>query len=92
MSDDDLDNLLDDDPETQYHSPEDIKSVEAMKVDKQMVSLFLKKGWIDKEEAEQKNQAIDSMLELAIQSKKDKESYIENLKDSWQAHQEFKDK
>lgn len=36
MSDDDLDNLLDDDPETQYHPAEDIKSIEAMKLDQKM--------------------------------------------------------
>jgi hypothetical protein len=90
MSDDDLDNLLEDDPETLYHSPEDIKSVEAMKMDKQMISLFIKKGWIDEEEAELKNQALDSMLELAVQSQKDKDSYIENLKDSWDNHQDLK--
>jgi GMP synthase PP-ATPase subunit len=90
MSDDDLDNLLEDDPETLYHSPEDIKSVEAMKIDKQMISLFIKKGWIDEEEAELKNQALDSMLELAVQSQQDKDSYIENLKDSWDNHQDLK--
>lgn len=36
MSDDDIENLLDDDPESKYHSPEDIKSIEAMKLDQKM--------------------------------------------------------
>ena len=42
MSDDDLDNLLEDDPESKYHSPVEIKSIEAMKLDKKMCMLFVK--------------------------------------------------
>lgn len=64
MSDDDLDNLLDDDPETQYHAAEEIKSIEAMKLDQKMVQLFVKQGKMDEEEGSMKVDTLKSMIEL----------------------------
>lgn len=87
MSDSDLDNLLDDDPETKYHDPVEIKSVEAMKLDRQMITLLVKKGKMDAEDGKMKIETINSMLELAENGKKmDIDSYKENLKESWKNH------
>lgn len=90
MSDDDLDNLLDDDPETQYHPAEDIKSIEAMKLDQKMCALFVKNKKMDPEEGKMKIETLTAMIELAEGSKlHNKEDYIDSLKESWKNHHEW---
>lgn len=70
MSDsDDLDNLLDDDPEQKYHPPEEIKSVEAMKIEEKMCALFVKKGKMDAEEGKMKIDTLKSLIDVAENGK-----------------------
>ena len=90
MSDIDLDDLLEDDPETKYHSAEDIKSIEAMKLDQKMCALFVKNKKMDPEEGKTKIETLNSMIELAENNLKlDKDGYIQGLKDSWDTHQQW---
>lgn len=90
MSDIDLDDLLEDDPETKYHPPDEIKSIEAMKLDQKMCALFVKNKKMDPEEGKMKIETLTSMIELAENNlKMDKDGYVEGLKDAWAAHKEW---
>lgn len=90
IDDDDLDNLLDDDPEMLYHPSEEIVSVSALQIDLKMVGIFIKDGKIDEEEGKMKLETIKSMIELAKESKKQTpDQYIDNMKDSWHTHQDW---
>ena len=90
IDDDDLDNLLEDDPESQYHPPDEIKSVEAMKLEIKMCQIFIKQGKLDQEEAKIKLDTLKSMIDLAEASKRNTpDQYIDSVKDAWSSHQEW---
>ncbi|CAI2360065.1 unnamed protein product [Moneuplotes crassus] len=90
MSDDGLSDLLGDDPEEQYHPPDKIKSVEAMKLEITMCELLTKSKQLDPEEAKLKIQTLEPLIEVATQAlKQNKLEYVDNLKMAWKDHQEW---